>query len=551
MVLTTMISVKIVSANINHYLKLGYSVNIGQSILVKYIDLPKNSNIEIEVKCDICSTIKKSSNNAYNRYLSKSPDMKYRCNKCNVELKRHTNLVKYGDKNYTNRNKYMNTLFERYGGHYNKLIEFKDKIKFTCISKYGVYHPMKNKLIKNKQQNTIKEKFGTNIFQSDYFLDKTVKTMNDRYGVTYSMQSKQISDKIKISSKKTKIEKILNKDPNIVKIDYDANLYHVFCESCHREFEISPHMYTMRNISNSKLCTICNKIDRHTSGIEIKFTEEIKRIYEGKIILNSRNVISPYEIDIYIPDLKLAFEFNGIYWHSELYKDSDYHKIKSDRCLSDGIQLLHIWEDDWIYKQDIIKSIIINKLGKIQNKIGARKCKIKEIRDNKLIKCFLDENHIQGFIGSKIKLGLFYNGELVSLMTFGNLRKSLGQFAKEGSYEMLRFCNKLNTSVIGGASKLFKYFIKNYEVKKIISYSDNSRGQGNLYKQLRFNFVHETDTNYYWIIDGVRKHRFNFRKDKLVKEGADPNKTEIQIMSEKGYYRIFDCGSKKWIYVVN
>jgi hypothetical protein len=255
------------------------------------------------------------------------------------------------------------------------------------------------------------------------------------------------------------------------------------------------------------------------------------------------------EIDVYIPELKLGFEFNGLYWHSEIYKEKNYHLDKTKLCNDQGISLFHIWEDDWLYKQDIVKSMILNKLGKTLNKIFARKCIIKIVDDNKLVKDFLETNHIQGFVGSKIKIGLFYNDELVSLMTFGNLRKSLGQKSQEGSYELLRFCNKLNTTVVGGASKLFKYFLNNYDVKQVTSYSDLSRSNGNMYKQLGFTLQHNSDPNYYYIIDGIRKHRFNFRKDKLVKEGADPLKTEIQIMNEKGFYRIFDCGMQKWNFV--
>ena len=133
-------------------------------------------------------------------------------------------------------------------------------------------------------------------------------------------------------------------------------------------------------------------------------------------------------------------------------------------------------------------------------------------------------------------------------MTFGSLRKSLGQKSIDDNYEMLRFCNKLNTTVVGGASKLFKYFLNNYDVKEITSYSDNSRGIGNLYTKLGFEFSHNSLPNYYYIINSVRKHRFNYRKNKLIREGGDPNKTEVQIMNEKGYFRIFDCGSKKWIF---
>ena len=131
-------------------------------------------------------------------------------------------------------------------------------------------------------------------------------------------------------------------------------------------------------------------------------------------------------------------------------------------------------------------------------------------------------------------------------MTFGKLRKSLGSKSIDGSWEMVRFSNKIGYTIIGGASKLFKYFVKKYKPSSVISYSDSSRGNGNLYNKLGFKFVHDTDVNYYWIIDGIRKHRFSYRKDVLVKMGHDKNKTEVEIMWSLGYRRIFDCGSKKW-----
>ena len=163
-----------------------------------------------------------------------------------------------------------------------------------------------------------------------------------------------------------------------------------------------------------------------------------------------------------------------------------------------------------------------------------------------MIYIFLNNNHIQGFMGSKIKIGLFYNNELVSLMTFGNLRKSMGQKKLEGSYEMLRFCNKLNINVIGGASKLFKYFIRNYNPIEVISYADRSWSKGNLYEKLGFSMEYKTKPNYYYIINGVREYRFNYRKDILVKQGFNENKTEHQIMLERKIYRIYNTGNYKF-----
>ena len=160
---------------------------------------------------------------------------------------------------------------------------------------------------------------------------------------------------------------------------------------------------------------------------------------------------------------------------------------------------------------------------------------------------FLEKNHLQGFVGSKIKLGLFYEGELVSLMTFGSLRKSLGYNNSDNSWELLRFSNKIGLTIVGGASKLFSHFIKKYSPENVISFCDYSRSTGNLYKKLGFDFSHLSDPNYYYIVDGLRKHRFNYRKDRLVKNGANSELSESKIMSEIGYNKIYDCGMQKWV----
>src|SRR5574344_1824490 len=290
-------------------------------------------------------------------------------------------------------------------------------------------------------------------------------------------------------------------------------------------------------------------VNIQNSGYESLILDFIKNNYNDKILTNVRYIISPLELDIYIPDLKLAFEFNGVYWHNELNKEKNYHLNKTELCEKQGIQLIHIYEDDWIYKQDIIKSMILNKLGKTSNKLFARKCEIKEITDNKLIRSFLDENHIQGFVGSKVKIGLFYNNELISLMTFGDRRVAMGKKSTNiGEFELLRFCNKLTTNVVGGASRLFKHFIKTYNPTEITTYADRSFSQGKLYDALGFEFVSKTEPNYYYVVDGIRKHRFNYRKDKLIKDGFDQNKTEHQIMLDRKIYRIYDSGNLKFKY---
>jgi len=364
----------------------------------------------------------------------------------------------------------------------------------------------------------------------------------EKYGFVNVSLNHVVREKMNNTRKINRINEI----ENLIDIDYINNIYTLKCD-CGEEhnFNIKYNTYKNRKTYGIKMCTICNYTKK--SGKEMELLKFIKENYDGEIIENSRNIIEPYELDIYLPDLKLAFEFNGLWWHNELYKEKNYHRNKTENCLEKGIQLMCIWEDDWNFKQEIVKSMILNKLGKTPNKIFARKCEIKEVTDTKLVRNFLIKNHIQGFVGSSVKLGLFYENELVSLMTLGKKRKFMNSSSKnDGEFELLRFCTKLNMNVIGGASKLFKYFIKNYNYNEITTYADRSHSQGKLYMTLGFNFISKTPPNYYYVIDGMRRHRFGFRKDVLVKEGYDPNKTEIQIMAERNLYRIFDSGSMKF-----
>jgi len=261
---------------------------------------------------------------------------------------------------------------------------------------------------------------------------------------------------------------------------------------------------------------------------------------------SNRELLKPSEIDIFIPSLNIAIEYNGLYWHSDKIVGANYHLDKLNNCNNKGVRLFHLFDDEWRDKKDIVKSRLLNLIGKTPNKIYARKCEIREV-DSKTASKFLDENHIQGKLGSKVKLGLYFKNELVSLMTFGELRKNLGQTAKEGSYELLRFCNKLNTNVVGGASKLLKHFEKTYQPKEIISYADRRWSDGNLYKQLGFVLISVSQPNYFYTKGDVRENRFKYRKSELVKQGFDPNKTEKQIMEEEGFVRVYDCGTLKFV----
>jgi len=209
-----------------------------------------------------------------------------------------------------------------------------------------------------------------------------------------------------------------------------------------------------------------------------------------------------------------------------------------------------VFENEWKVKKAIVKSIIKSKLGIFDVKLFARKCRIEVIESNQMVRDFLETNHLQGFVGSSIKIGLFYGEELVSLMTFGKGRISTGNKKNgDGEYEMLRFCNRLNTQVIGGASRMLKYFIENYNPKQILSFADRRYSNGKLYKKLGFEHVGNTEPNYWYFKphDYTLYHRFRFRKNILVQMGYDPSKTEYEIMQERGYFRIYDSGSMKFV----
>jgi hypothetical protein len=260
-----------------------------------------------------------------------------------------------------------------------------------------------------------------------------------------------------------------------------------------------------------------------------------------KTKLKNRQIIDGKELDIYIPSHNIAIEYDGLYWHSEEFVDKNYHLNKTELCEKIGIQLIHIFEDEWVYKKDIVKSRLKNILGLTENKIYARKCEIKEV-SAKDSKQFLDCNHIQSSVKSTKNIGLYYHNELVSIMTFGR-RPMINKYDQE----LIRFCNKLDTIVVGGANKLLKYFVKTYKPKEIVSYADRRWSQGNLYQQLNFNLIKNTIPNFYYIIDKKRVNRLNYQKHKLIKDGYDKNKTANQIMSDINIKKIYDCGTKKYL----
>lgn len=381
---------------------------------------------------------------------------------------------------------------------------------------------------KGKIRKTVKNQWEdeSSIFNSETYRDSLSTGQNNRW-------NKYRENMYTICEERTNFELLSdykNAHSNIL----------VKCKDCEFEFETIWNYLQYR-----KGCPQC-----YINGIslqEFELLSFVKSILpDTEIISNSRKIIPPQELDIYIPNKNIAIEYNGLWFHSEDCefggKDEKYHISKTVQCSKKDITLIHIFEDEWLFKQDIVKNRLLNILGESnKKKIYARKCIIREI-DSKVKNNFLDKFHLQGKDSSIVKLGAFYNDILVSVMTFshGNIAKGSKQI--DSVWELNRFCSDYNYNVVGIASKFLSCFKKDYEWGKIFSYADRRWSIGNLYYKLGFDLEYITKPNYWYLKRGRRIHRFALRKT----SEDDKNIPERILRKEQGYSRIWDCGNLKF-----
>lgn len=403
-----------------------------------------------------------------------------------------------------------------------------------------------------KRKATIKERYGVET-NTPYGIpevqEKIKKVIKEKFGVDNVLKLESTREK-RIETSRRKSE-LLQKERGF-DIEYLPNGNILVKNGCeiHGDIEVTTGFFNNRTkperILFAPLCPKCNPERPNGSYIET-FIENLLKENNVEYILHDHKILEGKELDFYIPSKNIAIECNGVFWHSETFlSDKNYHQTKSILAQKKGIQILHIWEDDFNYNREIIVSMIKSKLGLLKNKIYARDCEIQEV-SSKISRNFLEKNHIQGPINSSLRYGLYHQNELVALMTLGQLRKCLGSESKEGVYELYRYATKLYTKVIGGASKLLKHFEKsNPDYKEIISYAKFDYSHGNLYYKLGFEFEKLSGPNYFWVIKYKRENRFKYRKNVIsTEETAD--KTEVQIMHNKNYFRCYDSGSLKFV----
>ena len=444
----------------------------------------------------------------------------------------------------------------------------KKKSRETCLKKYGVDNPMKTEEIQVKCQQAAAEKrarisaLGEEI--SRYYIDEN-----------HSLADTSAHFSITIDSLKNYLKEhgITKDGKKVVALAKD---------SFKRRYGVGS--YSQRSIKNysiwnskEKMVDFLSSLDAKPSLKEIseyfnvdetalhnkygnlldqyidlnpkrsRYEDDIKEFLVSlgvkDIIKNDRSVLSGKEIDLYIPEEKLGIEFNGDYWHSDIFKNdhngrSTYQQEKSLAAEKKGVFIFTVFEREWndILTRENIKDRLKSLLIKNSRKIPARKCSLCEL-DTLERSEFLNLNHIQGNCGASMSYGLKYHGELVACMCFSHPK------SEKYTWELSRFCTKRGATVQGGASKLFKEFIKrNLSVSDTVSsYSDITKTKGDLYRILGFDLISVNSPNYVWINFATKDVRTRYQEQEAG---------EVERMHSLGYHRVCDCGTKTWVYTV-
>lgn len=436
--------------------------------------------------------------------------------------------------------------------------KFKKKSKETQFSMYGTWYSASPEG-RAKYREIMLDKVGVpEYFQSDEFKRKTKETMQATRGVDNISQTTEWKEKVAATSMEKYgaphyTQSQAYKAPAIEKYNELIAPYHCKVVTMHTKDRIQFHCEECGNDSIEQYqllewriahcmtpCTHC-----HPKNSPVSLEEaEVRSFVEAlgmKVDHYDRDFLGTYGADIVVESAKTIVEYDGIYWHSELYKDSRYHLEKKLLAQEKGYRLVHIFSDEWVYRRSIVESRLRYLFGcSGLERVNARDCEVREVMPADYRK-FLEENHIQGPVNSRWALGLYLGERLVSLMTFGPSR------FEDNVVELLRFCSERSLTVPGAAGKLFRHFVNVHpEVTTMTSYADMRWSTGDaFYTKLGFGLESMSEPGYF-IVDGdVRRNRMNYQRHKLAGPG-DEGKTEHEITLERGLFRIYDCGQYKY-----
>lgn len=385
----------------------------------------------------------------------------------------------------------------------------------------------RNSEIKEKRKKTCLEKYGVEyVTQDSNFKAQINQSMIDRHGFDRYAHTPEFKAQMR---KRTTPG--LDDAENLRQLHHERELTHGEIARIYGVSESAVNHAMKRNG--------IEVVRFGKSTAEKELAAYIKSLY-GEIKTNTRKIIHPKEIDIYIPSRNIAIEYDGLFYHSfdhvEVPAEKNYHLNKTENCLEKGIKLYHIFEDEWHDgRKEIWKSI----LNPNKHRIFARQLRVEKIVTPHN---FFKENHLQGSTGANICYGLFTkDGELLSAMSFGKPR-----YGSEYEWEIIRFATKLNVAVVGGASKLFSAFEREQKPKSVITYADRRFSKGDVYLRLGFTHVRNTKPNYYyWKNFGQILSRIRCQKHKLASllDTFNPELTEAENMFANKYRRFWDCGN--------
>jgi len=457
---------------------------------------------------------------------------------------KQTKLERYGVETYNNTSKRKSTNLERYGVEFGLSNEnIKEKSRETKLKNHGFeYYTNRNKAI-----NTMIEKYGESSYaRTDEYrkLFNNKEWLHSKLQKEYETKKKNNTFNSSIPEEKTYFS-LCCLFPNLtIERQYKSELYPFNCDFYIKEKDL----YIECNYS----WTHKPVYDKY--GIILYDENNPKHV---KMYQDIKDNVGGYTLDTWTTrdplKRKTAKENNLNFIEFFFYEDfldwcitqkyENYVVIpyipNYKKFLNKYNDKIIFWDYEWNNKNEICKSI----LNKNKNVIYARKCDVKEI-SSKESNEFLNFNHIQGAANTSIKLGLFHNNELVEVMTFGKPR-----FNKNYQYELIRLCSLLNTTIVGGAEKLFKYFIENYKPNSIVSYCDKRIFKGEIYKRLGFEFKSSSESNYNYI-GRYSGSRIKFQKFKLkdILEEFNQNESELWNMEHNESYPVYDLGNDTWIW---
>lgn len=291
-------------------------------------------------------------------------------------------------------------------------------------------------------------------------------------------------------------------------------------------------------------CPKCAKVGPSDAQVEIaNFMRQFADVMEEAPIGESRK-----RVDVFLPEYSLAIEYHGLIWHSTRFKSDprdDYKKHKQLEAL--GVRTIHIYEDEWKLRRGVVERTLMSAVGALP-RVYARSTELVEISTSEADE-FYELNHLQGRCLAEVAYALKETGEVVACMSFGVARSDRRNTDKT-VWELERYA--ATKTVVGGASKLLKAFLRSGRAKTVVSYSDTRAFSGAMYKALGFDLVGESAPDYKYVNGSYkvgRIHKSKFQRKNLpdMLSVFDPKLSEAENCRNNGWYQIFDCGKKKWV----